>query len=205
MKDNPKPWDLEPSLEENRLRALAGLIMTISNECTDLHDEAAGDSLWTLGCRIYGRVCNRLLRLSATREWSWLRVERQRTDLEISLMVGRCLIRYFRGDADNPNQMQLIRAEEMQRAFGNFIDNPDDSFNWFIVLEKDDRGRAVQAVVVQANSDGKTRYPWIAATTDRSNGSVTVQPIGKAPVDVPRPIITAKDTDEKIRTGSNDR
>jgi hypothetical protein len=172
--------------------------MDISNECTNLHDEDAGDNYWTLGCRIYGRVCTRLLRLSATRSWGWLRVERQRSDLEISLMVGRCLIRYFRGDAQNPNQMQLFRAEEMQRAFGKFIDAPENSFNWFIVLEMNDKRRAVQVVVFQANSDGETRHHWIAASAV-SNDSSTVQPIGKPAVDVPRFIITAKHTDHKTQ------
>lgn len=200
--NNPRPWDLEPCLEENRLRALAGLLMDVSNECTDLHDEGAGDNAWTLGCRIYGRVCTRLLRLSATRNWAWLRVERQRSDLEISLMVGRCLIRYFRGDADNPNQMQLFRAEEMQRVFGKFIDAPEDSFNWFIVLEKDEKGRAVQVVVCQANSDGETRHRWIAASAV-SNGDSTVRPIGKPAVDVLRPAITPKNTESKIRNGKS--
>jgi hypothetical protein len=197
--DNPKPWDLEPSLEENRLRVLGGLLMTISNECTDLHDDDAGDNSWTLGCRIYGRVITRLYRLSATRDWAWLRVERQRSNLEISLMIGKCLIRYYRGDAYNPNQMQLFRAEEMQRAFGNFIDAPEDSFNWFIVTEKDYYGRAVQVVVFQANSDGEARYHWIAASTEMDKGDSKIQPMGKPPVDVPRPIITPKDTENKKR------
>jgi hypothetical protein len=195
--DNPKPWDVEPSLEENRLRAMAGILMAISNECTELHDEGAGDNYWTLGCRIYGRVCTRLLRLSATREWTWLRVERQRTDLEITLLIGRCLIRDYRGDAFNPAQMQLFRAEEMQRAFGNFIDVPEDSFNWFIALEKDEKGRAVQVVVFQANSDGLTRYHWVTASAQDDRNGSTVTQIGKPPVEVDRPNITPKDTDSK--------
>jgi len=191
--NTPAPWDLEPSLEENRLRALGGMFIAISDECTDLHDEDAGDGAWSLGCRIYQRVCRRLLRLSASGDWPWLRVQPQRNELEFSLMVGQCLLRYFRGDAENPNQMQLFRAEEMQRDFGKFIDHPDDSFNWFIVLERDESGRAVQVVVQQANSDGEIRYPWVAAHAEQRSANGSVTPIGKPPVDVPRPALTPKE------------
>ena len=185
-----KPWEIEPSLQEARLRALAGLMIDISNECTKLHDEAAGDCNWSLGCRIYARVKNRLVTLTLRGEWRWLRAYRQRTDLEFSIMIGSCLVQYYRGDADSPTSTHLARAEEMQRRFGFLLDDPDDAFSWFIVLERDSQNRAHQVVVQQANSNGEIRNRWIAARATTTQDGVAS--MAKPPQDVGAPIVTPK-------------
>lgn len=122
--NNPKPWDLEPSLDESRLSVLAGLLIIISDECTRLHDKEAGDGFWSLGCRIYQRVCKRFLKLSVS-EWPWLRVLKTKHELQLPLVIGSCFIRYFRGEACNPPNLQLFRAEEIQKDFGKPITDPD--------------------------------------------------------------------------------
>ena len=189
----PKPWEIEPSLQEARLRALAGLMIDISNECTKLHDEAAGDCKWSLGCRIYARVKNRLIALTLRREWPWLKAYRQRTDLEFSIMIGSCLVQYYRGDADRPTSTHLARAEETQRRFGFLLDDPDDAFSWFIVLERDPQNRAHQVVVQQANSNCEIRNRWIAARATIAQDGIAS--MAKPAQDVGAPIITPK-TDE---------
>ncbi len=201
----PKPWDIEPSLTEERLSLLAEFLLAVCMECFELHDAEAGDGPWSLGCRTYQRICNRLLAKSASGEWPWLRVQRQRNDLEFSLMVGDVLVRYFRGDAENPNQMQLFRAEEMQRAFGNVIDDPDDAFNWFIIVEREpSSGCPIQVIVEQANSDGETRYSWVAATAKAKTETSTVTSLEKPPVDPGPPEITPIVSDEGNRVHKND-
>jgi hypothetical protein len=191
-KGSPKPWDIEPSLTEERLRLLAEFLMTIGMECFLLHDTKAGDGGWALGCRTFQRVCNRLIEKSASQAWPWLRARRQRSDLEFSLMVGSVLLRYFRGDADNPNQIQLIRAEENLKAFGFLMDDPDNAFSWFIIVERDPAGRPLRVVVEQANSNGETRYPWVAAIAKTEPATATkVTPLEKPPVDPGPPEITA--------------
>jgi len=195
--DDPKPWERESSLEENRLLALAGLIMLISDECTDLHDEEAGDGAFSLGCRIYQRICTRLLRLSASGEWPWLRVRSIRNELEIALMVGSCLLRYYRGDPKNPTNRQLARAEEIQmHLFRKSVNDTEAAFNWFIVLEKGAAGTARRVVIQQANSDGEIRYPWIIAHADSRTRNGTVTPIGRPAVKLDPVIITSKTSDQ---------
>jgi len=197
MKETPKPWEIDPSLEESRLQAIGGLIIDISNECTDLHDEASGDGPWSLGCRIYERVENRLIAISESGVWPWLKAYRQRTALEFSVMIGNCLVRYYRGDADNPTCMQLVRAEEMQRHFGFLLDDPDEAFTWFIVLERDQQNRGLRVVVQQANSDGVVRHQWVAAKADHPNDvNNVVTPMMKPAQDVGAPEITPKSESE---------
>jgi hypothetical protein len=45
--ETPTAWEIDASLEEGRLGSLAGLLIDISNECTDLHDEKSGDGAWS--------------------------------------------------------------------------------------------------------------------------------------------------------------
>lgn len=129
--------------------------------------------------------------MSDSGNWPWLKVFRQKTDLEFSMMIGDCLIRYFRGDSDNPNQMHLFRAEEMRKSFGLFQDDPEDAFNWFMILERDEQGRAVQVVFEQANSDGEVRNRWVAAQSNRAGGKGVV-PLAKPPQDVGAPIVKTR-------------
>ena len=196
MMNNPKPWEPDPSLDEARLVAVAELIITISDECTGLHDIKAGDGSWSLGCRIYQRVLNRFDRLSDSGEWPWLRVLTRKYELQLPLMIGSCFIRYFRGEANNPPNMQLFQAEEIQKHFGKPITDPD-AFSWFMVLEHDELGRAVRVVVQQANSDGTIQYPWVAARARRKDTNGVVAHIGKPPIDVGKPEITPKTGEQK--------
>ena len=79
----------------------------------------------------------------------------------------------------------------MQRRFGFLLDDPDDAYSWFIVLERDEQNHAVRVIVQQANSNGEVRNRWVAAQVNR-NDAAGVTKIAKPAEDVGPPIVTPK-------------
>jgi hypothetical protein len=51
MEREPKPWEVDAALWEERLRFIAELLLEIREEVARTQERDKGDSNWGLGCR----------------------------------------------------------------------------------------------------------------------------------------------------------
>ena len=63
------PWTRYPPLTKERLSIVANTIRDVRREAVTLHDLAAGDNEWSLGCRVYARTCHALTLAADRHEW----------------------------------------------------------------------------------------------------------------------------------------
>lgn len=102
------PWDYHTDLTEERLIAVAEMIVAGRHTALDRFDEEAGDNGWTLGCCAfqYGRA--RILRAIDGDEYPWLTAI-DRT-LQLIFKIGDVPVRIYKGEADDPTDRTTRRA-----------------------------------------------------------------------------------------------
>jgi hypothetical protein len=181
------PWEVQPALEERALSQLGEMLLQTRRDVSAHQQPERGDGKYGLGCSTYERFTYQISALVGKEGYSWLGVKHSGNEFAVSL--NGCPLRIYRGDSEKPPTKQLERAKEQLSLFPNLkLDDPD--WLWFLVVETDARGLGIQAVVMQANTAGDTRYRWIVARATPlapgESGAPTA-PIGPAP-DSPTPI-----------------
>lgn len=164
MEEEPKPWEVDAALHEDRLRFIAELLLEIRAEVARAQEPDKGDGNWGLGCRAYERTAFRLIQLSGGGGYPWLRaVNPSSNRLELALSIGGCPVRYLRGDSERPASRHVVRAEYQYRFWPSTRD--DEGWYWLLVLETDELGNGTRVVVEQVNLTGEIRWAWVAAET----------------------------------------
>jgi hypothetical protein len=162
MEQDPKPWEVDAALREDRLRFIAELLLEIRGEVAYAQEPDKGDGNWGLGCRAYERTAFRLIQLASSGGYPWLQaVNPSNNRLELALSIGGCPVRYLRGDSERPALRHVARAEHQYRLWPDARD--DEDWYWLLVLETDELGNGMRVVVEQVNRMGETRWAWIAA------------------------------------------
>jgi hypothetical protein len=189
MEQEPKPWEVDAALQEERLTLLAKLLLEIRAEVTRAQEPDKGDGNWGLGCRAYERTAYRLIQLSTSGEFPWLRAVNPTSNrLELALSIGGCPVRYLRGDSERPASRHVARAGYQYRLWPGTRD--DQGWYWLLVLETDELGNGTRVVVEQVDGTGETRWPWIAAEATAVEVQMTnVVSIAKEGADLPPPLI----------------
>jgi len=115
MDQNFEPWAKYPALTKQRLSAIAVAMRDVRDQTVPLHDVAAGDNAWSLGCRIYARTLFALRRASETREWLTILPESEA--LRFTFAIGGVPLKFYRGDVeDAPGHCRIIsEAESLAR------------------------------------------------------------------------------------------
>ncbi|WP_424140359.1 hypothetical protein [Roseomonas chloroacetimidivorans] len=115
------PWELHPSLSEERLVAAARLLARGRADAIALADPWAGDDAWSIGCRAYAFTKHQLSRAAEAGRYPWLGVLDE-THHFVFLIHG-VPVRFYRGEADDPNKRTLRRqeseAEQLALAMGS--------------------------------------------------------------------------------------
>lgn len=154
------PWEVDHSLELDRLAFMGSLIAQIWAEVDKEHKPTLGDGPWGKGCKRYDRIVNRF-QLNANL-LPWLRVVRR--GLYLLLLVDDVPIRYYRGDFERPNKKSLkIKDIEQNQRQLSLFDNGDDEecWHWRIVAESGAKGNLERLGLVQWTSSGKNRNLWL--------------------------------------------
>jgi len=118
------PWDYHPDLTEDRLTAVAALIVEGRQTAVELFDEEAGDNGWTLGCRAFQFGRHRILRAVDGEEYPWLGVIDR--SLQLIFKIGEVPVRIYRGEADDPTDRTLRQSLNELRQLGFSFDERDE-------------------------------------------------------------------------------
>jgi hypothetical protein len=189
MERDPKPWEVDPALQEDRLRFIAELLLEIRGEVAYTQEPDKGDGNWGLGCRAYERTAFRLIQLASGGGYPWLQaVNPSNNRLELALSIGGCPVRYLRGDSERPALRHVARAEHQYRLWPEARDEED--WYWLLVLETDGLSNGTRVVVEQVNRMGETRWAWVAAeaatAVTRDTDDISIAREG---ADLPPPMI----------------
>lgn len=181
------PWDYHPDLSLDRLQLVASILRDTRHNTLLLHDPAGGDTRWSLGCRVYARSSTALIRAAET-QYPWLRVISPK--LEFVFTIGSVPVRFFRGDAENPDGQHLrvsdLEAYQYSLAFG---DNAIE-LCWRLVVETDAIGEAERVVLIGSTAAGNVECNYVIPALDQS---VTfLEPARdqvRPPVQLPPPVV----------------
>jgi hypothetical protein len=189
MEQDPKPWEVDAALREDRLRFIAELLLEIRGEVAYAQEPDKGDGNWGLGCRAYERTAFRLIQLASGGGYPWLQaVNPTNNRLELALSIGGCPVRYLRGDSERPALRHVARAEHQYRLWPDARD--DEDWYWLLVLETDELGNGMRVVVEQVNRMGETRWAWIAAEAAMAaTRGVEAMSIAREGAELPPPVI----------------
>ncbi|MBP0447348.1 hypothetical protein J8J14_21505 [Roseomonas sp. SSH11] len=115
------PWELHPSLTEERLTAAARLLARGRADAIASADYWAGDDAWSIGCRAYAFSKHQLARAAESGRYAWLGVLDE-THHFVFLVEG-VPVRFYRGDAEEPSRRTLRQqeseAEQLALALGS--------------------------------------------------------------------------------------
>jgi hypothetical protein len=189
MEQDPKPWEVDAALREDRLRFIAELLLEIRGEVAYAQEPDKGDGNWGLGCRAYERTAFRLIQLASSGGYPWLQaVNPSNNRLELALSIGGCPVRYLRGDSERPALRHVERAEHQYRLWPEARD--DEDWYWLLVLETDELGNGMRVVVEQVNRMGETRWAWVAAEAAMAaTRGVEAMSIAREGAELPPPVI----------------
>ena len=155
------PWDLHPTLAEERLAACARLLARGRADALAMADPWAGDDAWSVGCRAYSFSRHQLRRAAESGRYNWLGVL-DGTQHFVFLIEG-VPVRFFRGDAEDPTKRTLrqqeVEAEQLALAFGR--EDGIEGLMFRLAVETDERG-AVSRVVFLAlrGEEGRVECFW---------------------------------------------
>lgn len=184
------PWDHHPDLSLDRLQLISKVLIDTRREAVRQHDPAAGDTPWSLGCRVYARSAEMLARAAADL-WPWLTVVSP--PLEFIFGVGAVPMRFFHGDADHPDGQHLriaaAEAWQLELAFG---DGRVDLI-WRICVETNVAGETVRAVLLGTTPAGDVQCNYAIPPLDGAVTFLTPRRTAVGPgVELPPPLVTAR-------------
>lgn len=155
-----KPWDLHPSLAEDRLRLCARLLANARRDAIALANEDLGDDPWSVGCRAFSFSRHRLQRVAEQKTYPWLRVLDEGMAFTFLLGTGTDAVpvRFFRGEAEAPTARTLRRLEqEAQQLTLAFGDRAEAGLMFRLAVETDTRGHVSRVVFLAF--EGPTAEP----------------------------------------------
>ncbi|MFO7484458.1 hypothetical protein [Oceanibaculum nanhaiense] len=118
------PWDYHHDLTEDRLVAVARMIVDGRQAAVELFDEEAGDNGWTLGCRAFQFGRARILRAVDEGVYEWLGlVDRS---LQLIFTIGEVPVRIYRGEAEEPTDRTMRQSLSELRQLGFSFDEREE-------------------------------------------------------------------------------
>lgn len=196
MNANFEPWIKYPPLTRVHLSELANMIRRARHETLLLHDPAAGDNEWSLGCRVYARTCHALRQ--AAKECEWLTILREdEKPLRFTFAIGSIPVRFYRGEAGDPpgNYLAVTHAELYQQQLAFVIDGirlVDQILR--LAIETDETREVSKVILVEMDTLGTVTEAYrIPFDTEAGN----VAPLRSKPVDLPPPPVEPLNKEDK--------
>lgn len=118
------PWEYHADLTEDRIIAVARMIVDGRQAAVELFDEENGDNGWTLGCRAFQFGRARILRAVDESLHDWLGVIDR--SLQLIFTIGEVPLRIYRGEADEPTDRTMRQSLPELRQLGFSFDERDE-------------------------------------------------------------------------------
>ena len=155
-----QPWEIQPALTEDRLRACALLLAHARRDAVRLDAYDMGDNSWSVGCRAYAFGRQRLRRAAERGTYNWLTVLDEIH--HFVFLIEDVPVRFYRGSADEPTSRTLRRqAVEVQQLTLALGEEQADGLVFRFALEAS-VAAGVERVVFLAlrGDDGQVECFW---------------------------------------------
>lgn len=135
---NKLPQEFHADLTEERIKAVGNIIHHARNGCLEHHDEVAGDTNWSYGCRARDWTRQALRNSAAnTKEYPFLSILEDNGQKFVIGIAG-IPVKFFKDDAEEPNaRVRKHSASELSQLslfHFNGVDAPED-VAWRFVVE----------------------------------------------------------------------
>ncbi|MUZ74781.1 hypothetical protein GOZ90_19005 [Agrobacterium vitis] len=122
--DKVNPWEYHFDLTEERLCAVASMIVDGRHSALDRYDEAAGDNGWTHGCRAFQFGRFRILKAIDSGDYPWLTaIDRS---LQLIFKIGEVPVRIYKGLPEEPTTRTLRQSFGELRQLGLLFPTSDE-------------------------------------------------------------------------------
>lgn len=200
------PTDCHPDLQWDRLEPLANFFALVCSEVAELHDFAAGDDGWSLGCRRNARWRNKLQKKAMSGDWPWFRVVRSGKRFVFS--VGAVPIRFYRGRANKPTSNTLScdapELSQMAIAFRG-VETPYKDLHYRFAIETGLLGEPTAIVFAGlAKENGSVVCHWAIPFAGAAEHAEPLVPHMDDMVRLPAPSIGPKVSGHQQRASSDD-
>jgi len=158
-----------------------------------LHDPEAGDSRWSLGCRIYDRIMAQIRRASLTTPWLTILPETQ--TLRFTFAIGPLPSKFYKGDADDVPGKFLVRsfAELRQLKLAFESEGVQATHLLRIAVEPDSSGNTSTVTLVEVEESGRATRTYEIPLRTSNVVEMKPKPISLEPV---VPILIEKPAEE---------
>lgn len=196
-----KPWDLEPDLAPDRLQWIARQFVAVRRQAVEDFSPAKGDNRWSHGCTCYARQSAVILKAALSGDYPWLRVIDP--SLKFVFSVGAVLLRFFKGDVENPGTNLResfpelrVRQRSLDLGQGQLSLIPANDvarMAWLIAVWTDDAGLAT-SVSIAAYSPTEELILSYEIPFDEAGALSPVSPLPPPPpVPIAPPSVSAPD------------
>jgi len=193
------PWEYHGDLTEDRIVAVARMIVDGRHAAVELFDEENGDNGWTLGCRAFQFGRARILRAvdEGTHEWLGV-IDRS---LQLIFTIGEIPLRIYRGEADEPTdrtmRQSLPELRQLGFSFGDCDEGRELAYRFAIETDIDGSVVAVKFVGLR----GETAIlNWDVPVGDRTIGGGIGRPASEI-VELEAPSVGLRGREHETKTG----
>lgn len=197
---NMLPWDCHKELTKKRLIYIANIIVEGRNRAYELYDEIEGDTGWTLGCRGFEFVRQRLIKLSENSDIQWF--ELVDPSMRFIFKIGNVPVRFYKGDAEEPNNRTLKTSHtELYQLNLSFADEDIKSnLIYRFVIETDFDG-SVSSIKFVGFKGEKPILIWDVPYQETLDSENLIKPKPKAiELDIPKINIKATNHRDKLQS-----
>lgn len=135
---NKLPHEFHANLTEARIKAVGHIILRARNSCLEQHNETAGDTNWSYGCRARDWTRQEFRKASAdTKHYPYLSILEDNGQKFVIGIAG-IPVKFFKDDAEEPNarvrKRSLSELNQLSLFQFNGVDTPQD-VAWRFVVE----------------------------------------------------------------------
>lgn len=137
------PWEFHSDLTEDRLCAVAAMIVDGRHAALDRYDEEAGDNGWTHGCRAFQFGRARILKAIDGGDSPWLTaIDRS---LQLIFKIGEVPVRIYKGLAEEPTSRTLRQSYGELQQLGLLFPDRDEGHDlaYRFAVETDVEGAVI--------------------------------------------------------------
>lgn len=194
------PWEYHSDLTEDRIVAVARMIVDGRQAAVELFDEENGDNGWTLGCRAFQFGRARILRAVDEGAYDWLGVVDR--SLQLIFTIGEVPLRIYRGEADEPTDRTMRQSLPELRQLGFSFGDCDEGreLAYRLAIETDVDGSVISVKFVGLRGETAILNWDVPLESHRFSGAIG-RPASES-VELEAPAVGVRDREGETKTGN---
>jgi hypothetical protein len=148
------PWEYHPDLTDDRLKAVAAMLVDGRHAALDRYDAEAGDNGWTHGCRAFQFCRHRVVHAIDSGDYPWLTaIDRS---LQLIFKIGEVPVRIYKGEAEDPTDRTLKQSfgekSQLEMLFPEHDEGRDLAYRFAVETDIDGSVLAVKFVGLRGDA-----------------------------------------------------